>query len=232
MSCRLTGWAGDCVQRVRIGRCTLAQARPKRGVPTAAAVYLSGTQSRHNPDEPAPAEHRLEAIAQLETHRDLTRRFYDVLSREPGVTCPYVPESNILCFRVGGIDQLAFRDRLLADGQLHIGSTTHRRRALPTARGHGARHRRGGAQQTRAIAAHVAGTGARVTPVSSVLRIRRIERDTTGTTPSASRWLLPFKKSRDSVSMTRGNHALGMSAKTLSSGRFHRIESTPANASH
>ena len=55
---------------------------------------------------------------------DLTGRFYDTLSREPGVTCPYVPESNILCFRVAGIDQLAFRDRLLADGRLHIGSTT------------------------------------------------------------------------------------------------------------
>ncbi len=55
---------------------------------------------------------------------DLTRRFYDMLSREPGVTCPYVPESNILCFRVAGIDQLAFRDRLLADRRLHIGSTT------------------------------------------------------------------------------------------------------------
>jgi len=55
---------------------------------------------------------------------ELTRRFYDMLSREPGVTCPYLPESNILCFRVAGIDQLAFRDRLLADGRLHIGSTT------------------------------------------------------------------------------------------------------------
>ncbi len=55
---------------------------------------------------------------------DLTRRFYDMLSREPGVTCPYKPESNILCFRVAGIDQLAFRDRLLANGRLHIGSTT------------------------------------------------------------------------------------------------------------
>jgi L-2,4-diaminobutyrate decarboxylase len=55
---------------------------------------------------------------------DLTRRFYDVLSREPGISCPYLPESNILCFRVAGIDQLAFRDRLLADGRLHIGSTT------------------------------------------------------------------------------------------------------------
>jgi L-2,4-diaminobutyrate decarboxylase len=55
---------------------------------------------------------------------DMTRRFYDVLSREPGVTCPYEPESNILCFRVDGCDPLALSERLLADGRIHIGSTT------------------------------------------------------------------------------------------------------------
>jgi L-2,4-diaminobutyrate decarboxylase len=55
---------------------------------------------------------------------DITRRFYDRLSREPGVTCPYRPESNILCFHVAGIDQLELRDRLLARGTVHIGSTT------------------------------------------------------------------------------------------------------------
>jgi L-2,4-diaminobutyrate decarboxylase len=55
---------------------------------------------------------------------DLALRFHAVLSREPGVTCPYVPESNILCFRLAGIDQLVVRDRLLAGGRLHIGSTT------------------------------------------------------------------------------------------------------------
>jgi L-2,4-diaminobutyrate decarboxylase len=55
---------------------------------------------------------------------DMTRRFHDALSREPGVTCPYVPESNILCFRVDGVDQLALRDHIVAGGQLHLGSTT------------------------------------------------------------------------------------------------------------
>ena len=34
---------------------------------------------------------------------EMTRRFYDRLSREPGITCPYRPESNILCFGVTDI---------------------------------------------------------------------------------------------------------------------------------
>jgi L-2,4-diaminobutyrate decarboxylase len=55
---------------------------------------------------------------------DMTRRFYDALLQEPGISCPYVPESNILCFRVDGADQLAIRDRLLAHERLHIGTTT------------------------------------------------------------------------------------------------------------
>jgi L-2,4-diaminobutyrate decarboxylase len=53
-----------------------------------------------------------------------TRRFHDALAREPGITCPYVPESNILCFRVDGHDQLELRDQILADGRLHLSSTT------------------------------------------------------------------------------------------------------------
>jgi L-2,4-diaminobutyrate decarboxylase len=55
---------------------------------------------------------------------ELTRRFHDALSREPGITCPYVPESNILCFRVEGQDQLALRDQILAERGLHLSSTT------------------------------------------------------------------------------------------------------------
>ena len=55
---------------------------------------------------------------------DLTRRFHDALSAEPGITCPYVPESNILCFRVDGYDQLELRDQIIAGGRLHISSTT------------------------------------------------------------------------------------------------------------
>jgi L-2,4-diaminobutyrate decarboxylase len=55
---------------------------------------------------------------------DQTLRFHDALSREPGITCPYVPESNILCFRVDGQDQLDLRDEIIAGGRLHISSTT------------------------------------------------------------------------------------------------------------
>ena len=54
---------------------------------------------------------------------DMARRFHAVLSRQPGVTCPYVPESNIVCFRAGDGDQLALRERLLDEGALHVGST-------------------------------------------------------------------------------------------------------------
>jgi L-2,4-diaminobutyrate decarboxylase len=60
----------------------------------------------------------------LASRYDLARHLYERLRSVPGVTCPYVPESNILCFRIEGMDQLAFRDRLLARGRLHIGSTT------------------------------------------------------------------------------------------------------------
>jgi L-2,4-diaminobutyrate decarboxylase len=55
---------------------------------------------------------------------DLTRRFYERLSNQPGISCPYEPESNILCFRVEEADQLSIRDRLLAEERLHIGTTT------------------------------------------------------------------------------------------------------------
>jgi L-2,4-diaminobutyrate decarboxylase len=55
---------------------------------------------------------------------ELTRRFHDAFSRERGISCPYVPESNILCFRIDGHDQLELRDRILADGRFHISSTT------------------------------------------------------------------------------------------------------------
>jgi L-2,4-diaminobutyrate decarboxylase len=54
---------------------------------------------------------------------DMARRFHDVLAREPGITTPYPPESNIVLFRVAGHDQLELRDRLLAGGRLHIGAT-------------------------------------------------------------------------------------------------------------
>jgi L-2,4-diaminobutyrate decarboxylase len=55
---------------------------------------------------------------------ELTRRFHETLSRQPGISCPYMPESNILCFRVDGHDQPELRDHIVADGRLHISSTT------------------------------------------------------------------------------------------------------------
>ena len=55
---------------------------------------------------------------------DTARRFHDLLADEPDVSLPYVPESNILCFRLGDGDQLALRDGALAEGRLHFGSTT------------------------------------------------------------------------------------------------------------
>jgi L-2,4-diaminobutyrate decarboxylase len=55
---------------------------------------------------------------------EMARRFHAILSRDPEVTCPYEPESNILCFRFGDCDPVELRDRLLHDGQLHIGTTT------------------------------------------------------------------------------------------------------------
>jgi L-2,4-diaminobutyrate decarboxylase len=61
--------------------------------------------------------------AYVASRYDMARRFHDVLSREPDVTCPYVPESNIVCFRFGAGDQLALRDRLLAAGRMHVGAT-------------------------------------------------------------------------------------------------------------
>jgi L-2,4-diaminobutyrate decarboxylase len=55
---------------------------------------------------------------------DAARRFHELLSREPDVTLPYAPESNIVCFRIGDGDQLALRERVLEGGRLHFGSTT------------------------------------------------------------------------------------------------------------
>ena len=74
---------------------------------------------------------------------ELTHRFHDALSREPGITCPYRPESNILCFRVHGCDQLELRERILADGRLHISSTTIAGERYLRAGDHRPRHERG-----------------------------------------------------------------------------------------
>jgi L-2,4-diaminobutyrate decarboxylase len=55
---------------------------------------------------------------------ELTRHLYARLRQTPGITCPYEPESNILCFRVDDGRQADIRDQLLAEGRFHIGTTT------------------------------------------------------------------------------------------------------------
>jgi L-2,4-diaminobutyrate decarboxylase len=45
-----------------------------------------------------------------------------LIRERPGFTAPYLPHSNILCFRYGEADQAAIRDALLAGGGFHISS--------------------------------------------------------------------------------------------------------------
>jgi L-2,4-diaminobutyrate decarboxylase len=56
---------------------------------------------------------------------DRTRGFHDQIARRPGFECPYVPESNILCFRYGrdAERQVGIRERLIAEGDFHLSST-------------------------------------------------------------------------------------------------------------
>ena len=55
---------------------------------------------------------------------DKARRFHDLIAARPGFECPYVPESNILCFRYGSDSdlQLAIRERLIESGEFHLSS--------------------------------------------------------------------------------------------------------------
>jgi L-2,4-diaminobutyrate decarboxylase len=55
---------------------------------------------------------------------DVAQDFHETLARQRSVECPYRPESNILCFRVDGVDQLEIRRRLLNGKRLHVGTTT------------------------------------------------------------------------------------------------------------
>ncbi|MCG5217218.1 pyridoxal-dependent decarboxylase [Streptosporangium soli] len=50
-------------------------------------------------------------------------RFWELAAQRPGFTCPYEPESNIVCFTYGTGDQAEIRQRLLADGTFHLTST-------------------------------------------------------------------------------------------------------------
>ncbi|MDF5751433.1 pyridoxal-dependent decarboxylase [Spongiactinospora sp. TRM90649] len=51
-------------------------------------------------------------------------RLWELAAERPGFTCPYEPESNILCFRYGGpdTDQTAIRGRLMDAGTFHLTS--------------------------------------------------------------------------------------------------------------
>ncbi|MEO0574903.1 MAG: pyridoxal-dependent decarboxylase [Pseudomonadota bacterium] len=54
----------------------------------------------------------------------MTRRFYDVINARDGFYCPFVPETNILCFRYGDDDTLQqqIRDDMVKRGTAHITS--------------------------------------------------------------------------------------------------------------
>jgi L-2,4-diaminobutyrate decarboxylase len=62
--------------------------------------------------------------AYLDGRFALARTAHDLIQARPGFSCPYEPESNILCFRHGDDDarQLQIRDALIADGRYHLSS--------------------------------------------------------------------------------------------------------------
>ncbi len=61
----------------------------------------------------------------VEEQYSLTRRIHRQIQARAGFSCPYLPESNILCFRYEGDDilQVSLRERLLEEGRFHITST-------------------------------------------------------------------------------------------------------------
>ena len=61
----------------------------------------------------------------VEDMYSLTRRIYEIIHSRAGFSCPYIPESNIICFRYEGDDALllSVRARLLDEGRFHITST-------------------------------------------------------------------------------------------------------------
>lgn len=52
-------------------------------------------------------------------------RLWELARERPGFTCPYEPQSNIVCFRYGSreVDQAALRKRLMDDGTFYLTST-------------------------------------------------------------------------------------------------------------
>jgi L-2,4-diaminobutyrate decarboxylase len=62
-------------------------------------------------------------------------RLWELASERPGFSCPYEPQSNIICFRYGSGDQAAIRRRMIDDGSFHltsaeIGGVRHLRAAV------------------------------------------------------------------------------------------------------
>jgi L-2,4-diaminobutyrate decarboxylase len=62
----------------------------------------------------------------VEEQYELTHRLYQCIRNRSGFECPFVPESNILCFRYGTEStdslQVSIRERLLEEGRFHISS--------------------------------------------------------------------------------------------------------------
>jgi L-2,4-diaminobutyrate decarboxylase len=56
---------------------------------------------------------------------DVAHEAWELLCTHEAFSCPYEPETNILCFRADGDDnhQLLVRDRLMAAGDVHLSST-------------------------------------------------------------------------------------------------------------
>ena len=61
----------------------------------------------------------------IDRQHDLTLEAYEYLQSLDDFQCPVKPQSNILCFRVKGLDEghLALRDKLLARGNFYISTT-------------------------------------------------------------------------------------------------------------
>jgi len=65
----------------------------------------------------------------LETHVDdqfeLAQQAYDYIESQPEFDCAAKPQSNILCFRLAGSDQLQLdvRDKLIAQGEFYLSTT-------------------------------------------------------------------------------------------------------------
>ncbi|MCD4744052.1 MAG: aminotransferase class V-fold PLP-dependent enzyme [Desulfobacteraceae bacterium] len=62
----------------------------------------------------------------IEDRVELTLKAYEYIDNLPEFTCSVKPESNILCFRINGKDdlQIKIRDRLIAEGDFYLSTTS------------------------------------------------------------------------------------------------------------